>query len=167
MRNTKFKIVISADLDRKPGNGMRRNTRVETYNVSFLGWVTASLVFIILLFIMYILHACIFFLYSKSLYQMTMFLLQMIVNRGKRFALVMIPLPWSPWPLRCCVLFHRWGSSEMLQNYQLLLLTFAGNIKAHPKRGKKITRLDWALGRLPSSDYLTGYWPPYGWASFG
>lgn len=148
---------------------MKRNTRVETNNVLCLGWVMASLVFIILLFIMYILYACIFFLYSKSVYQMTM---SFITNDSRSGGKICsgddsLAVESMATQVLCLILFHRWGSSEMLQNYQLLLLTFVGNANTHPKGEKKITRLGWALGRLPSSDYLTGYWPPYGWASFG
>lgn len=41
MMNTKFRMVISVDMDRRWGKGRRRNTQVET-NVLFFVWVVAS-----------------------------------------------------------------------------------------------------------------------------
>lgn len=99
----------------------------------------ASLVFIILLFIMYILYACIFFLYSKSVYQMTM---SFITNDSRSGGKICsgddsLAVESMATQVLCLILFHRWGSSEMLQNYQLLLLTFVGNANTHPKGEKK------------------------------
>lgn len=88
---------------------MKRNTRVETNNVLCLGWVMASLVFIILLFIMYILYACIFFLYSKSVYQMTM---SFITNDSRSGGKICsgddsLAVESMATQVLCLILFHR------------------------------------------------------------
>lgn len=151
---------------------MKRNTRVETNNVLCLGWVMASLVFIILLFIMYILYACIFFLYSKSVYQMTMSFITNDSKSGERFALVMIPLPWSPWPLRCCVLFYFIDEGHLkcfkTTSCCFLLLQV---MQTHIQKGKKKNYKTWlsswqtSVIRLPHR-LLATLWMGYFWVRY-
>lgn len=151
---------------------MKRNTRVETNNVLCLGWVMASLVFIILLFIMYILYACIFFLYSKSVYQMTM---SFITNDSRSGGKICsgddsLAVESMATQVLCLILFHRWGSSEMLQNYQLLLLTFVGNANTHPKGEKKnyktwLSSWQTSVIRLPHR-LLATLWMGFFWVRY-
>lgn len=61
------RIAISVHLDRKQGNGVRRNTWGEANDILFLGWVMASLVFIILLFYN-VYTLCIYILYIYQVF---------------------------------------------------------------------------------------------------